>query len=137
MKRNDIPIILSTAAYSFLFYKQTEGVNYFLFDLLLIFFVIVRDRELINSKSFWVAAVGAVVSSFCIFWYGTDLPYTANIISLILLAGVSTDRNSSFIIACLHSLYSIFGSMIFMLIDILDGINARRKEIRMGQGAET
>jgi hypothetical protein len=124
MKRNDLPIAIATAAFSFLFYNQSAGVNYFIFNILLIILLLLRDSSLIYSKAFLAAAAGCIVSSFFVFWYDTTLPYDADIISLILLAGVSMDRDSSFIIAWLHSLYSIIGVGVFMLADLVRGLNS-------------
>jgi hypothetical protein len=124
MKRNDIPILLSTAAFSFLFYKQSAGFNYFLFNSILIALLLVRDFSLMRSRTFLAAAVGCIVSSFFVFWYDTTLPFVAYMISLVLLGGVSFDRESSFIISCFHSLYSIIGSVIFLGVETFQGINS-------------
>ncbi|MCW3126228.1 MAG: hypothetical protein JWO03_1886 [Bacteroidetes bacterium] len=124
MKRNDIPIVLSTAAFSFLFYKQSAGFNYLLFNILLVALLAVRDSSLIRSKAFLAASAGCIVSSFFVFWYDTTLPFAADMISLVLLAGVSMDRESSFIIAWFHSLYSIIGVGVFMIIDMVRGLNS-------------
>jgi len=122
MKRNDVPILLSTVAFSFLFYKQSAGVNYFLFNVLLVLLLLIRDSSLLLSRTFLAAAAGCIISSFCIFWYDTPLPYSADMISMLLLAGVSIDRDSSFIIACFHSFYSFIGVEIFILIDFFKGL---------------
>ena len=124
MKRNDIPIMLATAAFSYLFYYQSAGVNYFLFNVLLIILLLVRDSSLLYSRAFLGAAAGCIVSSFCIFWYDTPLPYTADMISLILLAGISMDRDSSFIIGFFHSIYSFLGVSIFFILDMVRGLNS-------------
>ena len=124
MKRNDIPIILATAAYSWLFYMQSAGINYFIFNTLLVALLVLRNSSLLFSKAFIAAAVGCVVSSFFVMWYGTELPYVADMISMVLLAGMSFDRQSSFIIACLHSIYSIVSGPIFLILDTLEGIGS-------------
>jgi hypothetical protein len=124
MKRNDIPIILATAAYSWLFYMQSAGINYFIFNILLIALLVLRDSSLLYSKAFLAAAAGCMVSSFFVMWYGTELPYVADMISMILLSGVSFDRQSSFIIACVHSIYSIVSGPLFLMLDTLEGISS-------------
>jgi len=124
MKRNDVLIVFATAGYSYLFYRQSAGVNYFLFNAVLIFLLLIRDSSLLYSRAFVGAAVGCLVSSFCVFWYDTTLPFVADILSLVLLAGVSFDRESSFIIAWFHSFYSLVCVFIFMAIDIFRGLNS-------------
>lgn len=119
MKRNDVPILLATAAYSYLFYKQSAGVNYFIFDLVLIILLLVRDSSLLRSITFFAATAGCIVSSFFVFWYGTTLPYVANVVSLVTLAGFSMDRQSSFIIAWLQSFFSMCCVLIFMAADVV------------------
>ncbi|MBS1622901.1 MAG: DUF4173 domain-containing protein [Bacteroidetes bacterium] len=122
MKRNDVPILLATAAYSLLFYRQSAGLNYFLFDILLIILLLVRDTSLLRRMTFIAAAAGCIVSSFFVFWYGTTLPFAANVISLVAVAGFSMDPESSFIIAWLHSFFSMSCVVIFMAADMLSGI---------------
>ena len=124
MKRNDIPIILATAAYSLLFYQQSPGVNYFLFNTILILLLVIRDQSLIFSKTFIAAAAGCIISSFFVFWYDTSLPYVADVISLVLVAGVSFDRNSSFIISCFHSCYSWISMAVYLPLDLMNGLNS-------------
>jgi hypothetical protein len=122
MKRNDVPILIATAVYSFLFYKQSAGVNYFLFNILLIIFLLIRDIGLLQSRPFLFAAAGCIISSCCVFWYDTTLPFAADMISLILLAGFSFDRSSSIIIAFFHSFYSLIGVVIFFVIDTAESL---------------
>lgn len=122
MKRNDVLIILATAAYSILFYRQSAGANYFIFNVLLILLLLIRDSSLIRQKTFLAAAGGCFISSLFVLWYGTTLPFAADMISLILLAGISLDPGSSFIIACFHAIYSFIGVGIFMLSDISKGL---------------
>ena len=122
MKRNDIPILLATAAFSFLFYKQTEGVNYFAFSLVLTLLLIIRDISLLSSRTFLAAAAGYITASFCLFWYGTTLPFVATMISMLLLAGVSFDRESSIFIAGFHSVLSLLAVPVYMLIDMTESM---------------
>ena len=131
MKSNDIHILLATAAFSFLFYEQWAGFNYFLFNILLIALLLIRDRSLLLSPAFLAAAAGCVVSSACVFWYGTTLPLVADVISLILLAGMSMERGSSFIIAWFHSLYSLLTAFFYIIFDTFNGINS----VDNGEGA--
>ena len=128
MKRNDVLIILATALYSILFYRQSAGANYFIFNVILILLLLIRDTGLIRQKTFLASAAGCFTSSLFIFWYGTTLPFVADMISLLLLAGFSTDPDSSFIIACFHSIYSFIGVSIFMLVDGYHGLTSHRAD---------
>ena len=130
MKRNDVPIILATAAYSILFYCQSAGLNYLIFNVMVIVLLLIRDSSLIRSRSFLAAATGTFVSSLFIFWYGTTLPFTADMLSLILLAGVSFDPKSSFIIACFHSIYTFIGVNIFILVDAYERLTSPKADQR-------
>lgn len=122
MKRNDVPILVATAAWSLLFYRQSAGINYFLFDIVLIILLLVRDTSLLGRFSFIAAAAGCIVSSFFVFWYDTTLPYAANLISLVLLAGLSADPELSFIIAWVQSFFSMCCVVIFMAADVMSHI---------------
>ena len=106
MKTTDIFILIATAAYSFLFYKQSPGLNFLLFNLLIVSLFLSTNKTLVRRTSWFAAATGAILSAFCIFWWGTTLPVLANICSLFMLAGLSFNPQSSLLVAAFNTFIS-------------------------------
>ncbi|MFN8287066.1 MAG: DUF4173 domain-containing protein [Chitinophagales bacterium] len=104
MKKESIFILLSTAAYSYLFYEQMAGINFLLFNILLVALLAINKPALLKEKNWLAVVIGCLISSFCIFWYGTWLPTLANITSLLFLAGLSFAPQASLLIAGINSL---------------------------------
>jgi hypothetical protein len=117
MKKNDWAILLSVLLYSILFYKQSAGVNFLLFSTALVALLAWRDSSLLKSKAWLSVAAGTLVSSFCIFMYGSPLSIWANILSLLILSAISINPATSFLTAIFLSFCSIGSSCVFMFID--------------------
>lgn len=127
MKKNDWLLTASVAVYSYLFYQQQLGINFFLFTILLIAFLFLRNKKVYQSKSWLFAAAGSLLSAFCIFYYGNGLSVLANIISLCVLSAFSINPKTSIVTSFFFSLYSISASAVFMILDTIE--RNRNKEI--------
>lgn len=116
MKKNDWILLLATALYSYMFYEQLPGINFLVFTLALTAALYLRDRTLLKSKNWLLAAAGSLLSAACVAWHGTNLSVMANIISLSLLSGLSVRPATSLLFALLFSAYSYVSAIIFMLV---------------------
>jgi hypothetical protein len=117
MKKNDWILLVTVALYSFLFYKQTAGINFLLFTVLLIAGLLIKDRLLLKHHYWKLVAAGSLVSAICIAYYGNTLAVTANIISLSILSALSYRANTSVVAAAFFSAYSYSSSVVFMIQD--------------------
>ena len=95
MKKNDWLIILGTMVYSYLFYNQSAGLNFFIFNVILITFLLFSKPLLLFKPAWLVACTGSIISSFFVLWWGTELPVYANLCSLLALVGFSFHPESS------------------------------------------
>lgn len=120
MKKNDWILIASVAAYSYLFYQQNLGINFLVFTISVIVLLFFRNVKVYQSKSWIVAAIGSLLSAFCIAYYGNGLSFIANIISLCVLSAFSIDPKTSILTSFFFSLYSIGASYIFMILDTIE-----------------
>lgn len=120
MKKNDWILIASVAGYSYLFYQQNLGINFLIFTISLIVLLFFRNVKVYQSKSWIVAAIGSLLSAFCIAYYGNGLSFIANIISLCVLSAFSIDPKTSILTSFFFSLYSIGASYIFMILDTIE-----------------
>lgn len=120
MKKNDWIFLISLVAYGYLFYEQTAGINFFIFSCLLTFFQGIRDKMLLKKTSWLLAASGVLLSSFCVFYYGSGLSVISTIVSLMLLSALSYSPSTSVIVALMFSVFSIIGSFLFMILDAVE-----------------
>lgn len=117
MKTNDRLLIIATAAYSLLFYKQNAGINFLLFDLVFIGVLLARDPGLIRKRQ-WLLSTGmCLLPATGILLNSSALAILANIFGLLLLSAYSFSTASSAIFSFLFSCYSVITSLVFVLID--------------------
>ncbi|MEO8146115.1 MAG: DUF4153 domain-containing protein [Bacteroidia bacterium] len=120
MKKNDWILLASVAVYSYLFYAQDYGINFLLFTIFIITMLFVKDKNVVYSKSWIVAATGSIASALAVFVYGNYLSFLANVISLSILSALSFSYTTSVLFALLFSWYSYVSSIVFMVIDYLE-----------------
>lgn len=117
MKKNDWILIITVALYSFLFYKESAGINFVLFNLALIISLLIKDQQVLKSRAWLLTASGSMLSALCVVCYGNGLSVTANIISLSLLSALSYSKNTSVVVSLLFSIYSFASSFIIVIIE--------------------
>jgi len=106
MKQSDWKIFISASAYTLLFFKQEPGLNFLLFSVVMVTLAMLQNFENLKMPSWIAVSIGVLFSGFFVFYYGTNLPITANIISLIFLAGITFNAKSSLIISAFNSFTS-------------------------------
>lgn len=117
MKKNDWAIIISVLVYGTLFYEQTAGINFLVFNIFLVGLLLYRRMDLIKSKVWLSVAVGAIASSFFIFMYGSALAIWANMFSLFIISALSINPKTSFLTSIFLTICSTSTSCVFMFID--------------------
>lgn len=131
MKKNDWILTAGTAIYSYLFYKQSFGINFLLFSIAMIVLLLIRNREVLKNRNWIFAAAGTLLSASCIAYYGNGLSFIANIISLAILSAYSFYPQTSVITSLFFSMYSILASYVFV---ILDAINRNQNKLEKSEG---
>lgn len=117
MKRNDYLLLAATAAYSFLFYRQTAGINFLLFTVIFITLLVLKNVKLLRSKSWMWSALLSLVSSIAVFVNSSDLSILANIISLLVMSALSVNVATSALFSFGFGCYSIVSSVVYIIID--------------------
>lgn len=117
MKKNDWILVASVFAYSFLFYKEMAGLNFLLFNIILLIGLIIKDSSILKDKKWILLAIGSLLIASCVAYYDNALSIIANIISLGILSAYSISRYSSLIFALLFSIFSTTLSAFFMILD--------------------
>lgn len=120
MKRNDWLYILCIALYSFLFYQQTAGLNFFLFSIAIVASLGWMRRDTAMNKHWYVSALLVLISGFAVYLNGSRLAVGANIGSLLLFAAQSAAPGTSLFVSFFLSVCSVGGAYIFMIIDFFE-----------------
>ncbi len=133
MKLKNILLFFAVVAFSVLFYRQTSGINYLIFNLLLIGFSGVIYPELIKKFHWQMASLGAIISAAMIVLHNSELAVFTNIISLVLVAGISYNPQTSLYISALHGLASVivpfFTNLNQFIVDFTNSKAPKRKGI--------
>lgn len=120
MKKNDWILVSSVLLYSYLFYQQSAGINFLIFTISLLIGLLIKNKQLLFSRTWKLAALGSLVSALCLAYYGSTLALVANLISLSVLSGLSISYKSSVVFSLLFSAYSYVTSLVFMYLDWID-----------------
>ena len=107
MKTKKVIWLIFTLLYSALFYDQSAGINFLLFNLLLVAAVFVLQPYLRTHRSAIIVAAGCVFTSLMIVWHHSWAAIWLNIISLMCLSGLSLRPESSLLVAWANSSYSL------------------------------
>lgn len=122
MKKADIIISIAVAAYTLLFYDQMPGLNYMLFNMVLVFGAIVLNRSVLAQSRWLITAITSFSTATCVLIYGNSLSIVGNIISLAALSAFSFEPSSSLIIATINGFYSF---LVSFPIKIIQGFNRK------------
>jgi hypothetical protein len=125
MKKNNSILLIALLAYSLLFFQQEAGINFLIFTILLIVLLLVRQPLLVYSKPWLWVAVGSLAASVNVLWQHTTLAVVAHIISMIVLAGLSLNPGTSFLIAFTNSVYSFIGSIMLKIAGLFSEEKAK------------
>src|SRR5690606_18450577 len=106
MKKHDVAVLLSLFPYSYLFYCQSAGVNFFIFSVILLATHLVLAPDILKNKSWVAAAVASTISAASVMAYGNTLSVLTNILSLCLASGFYLNKESSLLFALAHSAYT-------------------------------
>jgi len=117
MKSNDRLLAAGTAAYSYLFYEQNAGINFLIFNLVFISMLLYRDKNLLQNKTWLLAAGMCLLSATGIVLHSSALAMIANVFGLLLLSSYSFNRATSSVFSFLFSFYSVVSSFIYVIID--------------------
>jgi len=126
MKKADIFLAISVALYSYLFYQQSLGINILIFSVLQVVFFYLSYKENTKAPIWRLSALGVLSSAIAIFLYGSTLGLVANMISLGALAFCSVAPGTSLIMGLFHNLYSVLGSSVFVVFEIVNNAEARK-----------
>ena len=128
MKKNDLLIIGTTLLYSFLFYHQTAGINFFLFSVVLSALLFLNFREEARSGKWRLAAAGSLISGFAVYYLDSGLSVWANMLSLALLSSFTFEPRTSVISAWFYSFFTLFTVIGFLVVDAIARGNRKDSE---------
>ncbi len=134
MKTKNIFLIFAIVAYSCLFYQQTSGLNFLIFDSLMIGFLLIQNPDFVKEKYWLGIAGGVLLSALMIVLYNSGLAIFANIISMILLAGYNFQPKVSLYLAALHGFMAIGIGFCKSALVFVEGIGKSSTEPQVAKG---
>jgi hypothetical protein len=109
MHRNII-LIIPSILFSLLFYKQSLGLNYSLFSILVIGLLVIYNFEKFKHKETSLYASFYLIASSFVFVYNSTLTILASTIVFFVLLGSLTSSKSSLYIKLINGFYSTIAS---------------------------
>jgi len=107
-KKELLTIIVSALLITFLFYKNSLGLNLFLFEMIFIGFLVITKQLIIKSKNQKISLVGFLLTSlFTIITYST-FSYFIHFVTLIIFIGVLNYPNVKSLINALKITFVSF-----------------------------
>lgn len=135
MKNKFYIIAALTLAYSYLFYQHDSGINFLIFNVLLITGLYINKPSCLKSRNCNIAAVGSLISAINLAWLHSDLAIAINLLSLFVLAGFSLNPQASFVVAFANSAYSVFvsvGKKILDHVKIENQTTSKKRSLSLG-----
>jgi hypothetical protein len=120
MKRSDWIFLISIVLYNILFWKEMPGLNFLIFTTSLLTGQVLLDPRILRIGHWWLAAIGAMCSSFCVFYYGSPLCVFATFASLLMSSYFVLAQKGSVFIAGISSMISIFAAVGFMITRLIE-----------------
>ncbi len=117
MKKNDWILLISVITYSFLFYEQCAGINFLIFNILLVAAFAFKNSERIKNAEWITAAAGSIITSACIMYYSSPLAIVGNLISLSLLSVLSFAPSTSVFTSVIMATASIGMTPVSLFFD--------------------
>ncbi|HLP13797.1 MAG TPA: DUF4173 domain-containing protein [Flavobacteriales bacterium] len=109
MKNKILLVLPATAAYSYLFYMQTPGMNHAVFGLVITVFFALTDLSLLKNKTWLAAAASAIACGILIGVNGTELNFVMHFISIMVLSYVTINAKISVLTGIAYSGISTIG----------------------------
>jgi hypothetical protein len=100
----------ATLLYGYLFYDQSAGINFLLFNAALLAGLFSLYPTMRQQRAVKMIAIGCLLTALNVVWHPTWPAVWMNLISLLALAGLSTHPQSSLFVAWINSGYSLIAS---------------------------
>jgi len=127
MKTNDYLLLTATGAYSFLFYQQNAGINFLLFNIVLLSILIIKNKKLLSCNKWIWSALLCLLSAIGIFVHSSALSIIGNVFSLLLLSAVSFNVATSSLFSFAFGCYSVMSSVVYIIIDTIKRLQPKKE----------
>jgi hypothetical protein len=118
MKKNDVIYLLGAITYSILFYKQSPGLNFLLFTILISGLLLVFNPEKRFDLHWWYYASLSIFAGCMVVCVNSALSIFACVCSLLMLSGKTVSRDNSVFLAFVFAVFSFLSSLVYWIIDL-------------------
>ncbi len=84
-----IAVFVLTVLFTILFHKESVGINFFIFDVILVLFLLLSKRLVLRGWIPIVATIAVVLTASAVVLVHSNFAITMNVIAMILLAGAA------------------------------------------------
>lgn len=118
MKKNDWLLIVAAIVFGILFYKQSPGLNFFLFTGLITCLIAFFNPTNLKNRLWWYYAALTNLCGFSVMTANSDLSIIATLFSLMVFSAKSVNVKNSVIFGLAFSFYSLISSPVYLLLDL-------------------
>ena len=123
-----ISVILSAVLFTILFYKQPQGLNLLIFELLYFAWLILAKQIIFHNRYMITAVAGFLVTAFFTVFTYSLFTYIMNYLALLILVGMLIyPLTKSYVNALIISLSNIFSSQL-RFVSELSGAGSNEKQ---------
>ena len=134
MKKTDWIFLATLIIYSYLFWDHDPGLNFLVFNIVLIAGLLLRNKTLIRNKAWAISAMAALVTSTCIFIYCNPLSVIANIFALLMTSSFVLNKENSFFMAMCMAGINTIGSIAFIILEFVNRVSASGNDQARSKG---
>lgn len=116
--KQDLSLIIIAISHFVLFYRESTGINYLIFDVLLLLGLIYLYQHQFRNGTCILSAVLLLISGFCCFYFGTSGFAFQNMAIALWTASFAISPKSSLVVGMIHSVFTIILSPIHMIMDL-------------------
>jgi hypothetical protein len=131
-KSGIISVILSAILFTILFYKQPQGINLLIFELLYFIWLIIAKQITFHNRYMRTAIAGLLLTAFFTVFTYSLFTYIMNYLALVILVGMLIyPQTKSLINALILSLSNIINSQIRFISELIGAGNSKKQSGRM------
>ncbi len=114
----NLSIIIAALLFSFLFYKQSIGLNLTLFSILTLVILKLNNSDSFNKKKTLIYSIVYIITAAAVFYHTSIISIIANCLSFFTIIGSISESKSSIYINWLNGIYSSVGGYFHRALEV-------------------
>lgn len=128
MKKQTLILPVLSILGAWLMYKQSTGINYLLFNVLLLTILYYFNRPRTNKPAWFIYAGLSIFCSVLIVLYGSKLALFATVVCQLVAIGKTVEVRQNHLLSAFHVFLAMLRTWMFKLFDFMFDPNEKRKK---------